>query len=138
MNKISEYKKRYSHNFRELGSLKSRIAQSLGTDIENDGIKVDKYLHSLSKNNQKLSDAIKIGSQADQDARDIKLGLSSQTDKLSKMSNNVVRTQYQLSISNRLVDTIWRNETKNKLILYWVILSLIVGIGVLIYFLVTK
>ena len=118
MNKISEYKKRYSHNFRELGSLKSRIAQSLGTDIENDGIKVDKYLHSLSKNNQKLSDAIKIGSQADQDARDIKLGLSSQTDKLSKMSNNVVRTQYQLSISNRLIDTIWRNETKNKLILY--------------------
>ena len=112
--------------------------QSLGGDIENEDKTVDKYLHSLSKNNNKLGNAIRIGNEADQVARDIKLGLSSQSDKLEKMGNNMGRLQSQLSISNRIINVIWRNEIKNKVILYWVIISLIVGIGVLIYFLVTK
>jgi hypothetical protein len=116
--KVSNYKKRYTSSYRDLGSLKVQLGQNNGGDIENEGEKVDQYLKSLSKNNNRLSQAIRVGSETENVARDIKLGLNSNSEKLNRASHNVGRVQTQLALSNKLVDIIRRNELRNRIVLY--------------------
>ena len=116
--KVSNYKKRYTSSYRDLGSLKVQLGQNNGGDLENEGEKVDQYLKSLSKNNNRLSQAIRVGSETENVARDIKLGLNSNSEKLNRASHNVGRVQTQLALSNKLVDIIRRNELRNRIVLY--------------------
>ena len=121
-----------------------------GVDIE-DTYKGDKYLHALSKNNNKLDDAIRVGADsklyqiilvilfvffprvltgfefddakllciiAEIMAKDIKVNLNSNTDKIERANNNVIRIQTQLGLADRLINIISRNEKRNTLILY--------------------
>ena len=133
--KVSQMKKRYQSSFREIGSLKLGLNGRNEPDMERNGTqKVDRYLQSLSKNNNKLSQAISIGNETENVARDIKIGLHSNTEKLHKTHRNVGRIQTQLSLSNKLIDVIRRNEMKNKIILYTVVCFLILAIVLIMYF----
>ena len=51
-------------------------------------------------------------------AKDIKVNLNSNTDKIERANNNVIRIQTQLGLADRLINIISRNEKRNTLILY--------------------
>ena len=51
-------------------------------------------------------------------AKDIKVNLNSNTDKIERANNNVMRIQTQLGLADRLINIISRNEKRNTLILY--------------------
>jgi len=94
----------------------------------------NKQYQQLTKNNKNLNDAISIGRGAESTAIDTKLNLQSNNEKLSNTRDNVFRMQGELSKSNRIVDVIRRNELKNKIIVYGVVIFLIAAIGVIAYF----
>ena len=85
-----------------------------------------------------LNNAIKIGREAENTAADTKLNLQSNTEKLGKTRDKVFRLHGQLSQSNKLVDVIRRQEMKNKIIVYCVVLFLLIAIGIIAYFEVFK
>ena len=58
--KVAEYKRRYNSSNRELSSIKIGLHGG-SNDIEGTGDKVDKYLNSLSSNNNKLRNTIIVG-----------------------------------------------------------------------------
>ena len=68
----------------------------------------------LNNQNRLLDDAIKIGSEAEIDARDIKIDLDRQNRQLEQTNTNVHRIHGNLSAGNKLVDTMLRHEMRNK------------------------
>lgn len=64
-------------------------------DIESqndpDTFKMDKRMRQMHKNNKQLEDAISIGHAADNTAKDIKLGLHSNSEKLRRVQDNTHR-----------------------------------------------
>ena len=71
----------------------------------------------LFKQNQSLEDAVRIGEEAEIEARDIKLNLEGHTSQLESIGNNVGRLNGHLSKGAKLIDTMRRHEMKNKVIL---------------------
>ena len=66
-------------------------------------------------------------------AKDIKVNLNSNTDKIERANNNVMRIQTQLGLADRLINIISRNEKRNTLILYWVIFMIVLGIAIIVF-----
>ena len=131
--KVADYKRRYFSAFRELSSLKLGLNRS-SNDLEGGSDPVDKYLSSLSKNNNKLRNAIIVGNETEIVARDTKINLHSNTDKLQGIQSNMGRVKRELTISDKLINIIKRNEQRNKIIIYCVILFLIIAVGIIVYF----
>mmetsp|Transcript_10966 Transcript_10966/g.9699 ORF Transcript_10966/g.9699 Transcript_10966/m.9699 type:complete len:92 (+) Transcript_10966:313-588(+) len=71
----------------------------------------------LLKQNQDLENAVRIGEEAEVEARDIKLNLENNTNQLAGIGNNVRRMNDQLSVGSKLIDVMKRHEMKNKFIL---------------------
>jgi hypothetical protein len=92
----------------------------------------------LSRQNNRLHEAIQIGSEAEIEARDIKLNLEGQTRQLEDIDGNVHRLQGNLSMSNRMIDVMRRHEMKSKMLLYCVIITLILGVLIIGYFVLVK
>mmetsp|Transcript_5951 Transcript_5951/g.5110 ORF Transcript_5951/g.5110 Transcript_5951/m.5110 type:complete len:155 (+) Transcript_5951:213-677(+) len=131
--KVAEFKRRYNSSFRELSSLK--LGLNNDSDLEVEGSrKVDRYLNNLSRNNNKLRDAIVVGEEAETVARDTKLNMSSNTNKMIKTSDNMGRMNRELRQGEKLIDIIRRNEMKNKLILYIIVVILILAAALIVYF----
>lgn len=91
----------------------------------------------MNNQNRLLDDAIKIGSEAEIDARDIKIDLERQSRQLEGTGNNVHRIHGNLSAGNKLIDAMMRHEMRNKWLLYCIIASLIVAALILGYFMLT-
>jgi hypothetical protein len=68
----------------------------------------------MNNQNRLLDDAIKIGSEAEIDARDIKIDLERQSRQLEGTGNNVHRIHGNLSAGNKLIDAMMRHEMRNK------------------------
>ena len=71
----------------------------------------------LANQNKRLQDAIAIGSEAEVEARDIKINLEGQTRQLEGTRDNVNRINGHLAQGSRLIDVMRRHEMKNKIIL---------------------
>ena len=75
----------------------------------------------------KLEEAKQVGREGEDMARDIKINLRNQTDKLeNKTLKNLFGMQRDMVKSNRLVNMIKSARFKNKLILYGIVAMLIV------------
>ncbi len=71
----------------------------------------------VKNQNDHLHDAIMIGSEAEIEAKDIKLNLEGQGNQLEGTRNNIYRINRNLTAGSRLIDAMKRHETKNKMIL---------------------
>ena len=75
----------------------------------------------LSDQNKKLTHAIRVGREAEVVAKDTKVQLYSDTEKMEKLRVNVRNIDGELTISDKLLNIIKKNETRNSLILYTVV-----------------
>lgn len=136
---VLKYKERYSR-LNELYKAKSKSLSDLKQkyNIKDSGFdasaKVDQYMYALAKNNTKLDDAIRAGAESENIAKDIKVNLNAQGDKMLKMERNLHEMDKELSTADRFIKIISCNEKKNSIILYFVVFLLIAGIGLIIYF----
>mmetsp|Transcript_7771 Transcript_7771/g.7337 ORF Transcript_7771/g.7337 Transcript_7771/m.7337 type:complete len:106 (-) Transcript_7771:40-357(-) len=94
---------------------------------------INTFIVYLNSNN-KLRNVVAIGEEAERVARDTKVNLHSNSDKLRNIQGNVNRVRTELTLSDRLINIIRRNETKNKIILYCIILFLLIAAIVIVYF----
>lgn len=144
--RINSFKKDLKSLNSKFSNLKQKLNESAlfgeKFDIESSGggtdHRQDKRMRQVAKNNQKLDEALSVGYAAETTAKDIKLGLHSNSEKLNRAGDNVHRINGQLSVSNRLIDVMQRHETKNKIIIYCVALVLILGIVAVLYFTLFK
>ena len=72
----------------------------------------------VQQQNEKLQEAIKIGSEAEVEARDIILNLDHQNRGLENMTQNVNRINGNLTKGNMLINTMRRHEMTTKIIMY--------------------
>lgn len=87
----------------------------------------------LSDQNKKLQNAIAVGYEAENVAKDTKLNLQGDTEKMNKMRDNLGRIQNDMSLSDKLLDVIKWNEQKNSIILYgvvWILVTAIIAVFV--------
>lgn len=68
--------------------------------------KVDAYMLKLGQNNNKLDDAIRYGAQSENIAKDIKINLQAQSEKMDKMDKNLHEIQRELGFSEKLIKAI--------------------------------
>ena len=66
--------------------------------------------------------------------RDIKINLYGQSEKMGRAGDNLGNMQGELTISNRLLNIIRRNEMRNKITLYCVVLFLLISVVLILYF----
>ena len=69
----------------------------------------------------KLQNAIAVGNEAEVVAKDTKLNLQGDTEKMDNMRNKLVKIQGDVSLSDKLLDVIKWNEQKNSIVLYGVV-----------------
>ena len=65
-----------------------------------------------------LEEAIRIGNEAELEARDIKINLDGQSRQLQNANDNVFRMNGELTIGSRLINKMKWHQTKNKLLIY--------------------
>ena len=85
-----------------------------------------------------MQEAIRIGSEAEVEARDIKLNLEGQSRQLEDIDDDVHRIDGNLTQSNRMLDLMRRHELKSRLLLYCVMITIIIGGLILGYFILVK
>ena len=84
--------------------------------------------------NQRLAEAIQIGSEAEIEARDIKVNMEGQSRTLQHANDNVHRINGNLTQGSNLIDAMRKHEMRNKLLLLCIILILILGVVILGFF----
>ena len=92
----------------------------------------------LSDQNRLLGQAIRVGHEAENVAKDTKINLQGDTDKMERMRGNIMRIQGEVSFSDKMLDIIKRNESRNSLILYTVVALVVAGILLLLFFKILK
>ena len=92
----------------------------------------------LSDQNRKLNNAIRVGNEAEIIAKDTKFNLAADTEKFIKIKDNIGRIDREVSLSDKLLDIIKKNETRNRCLLYTVAFIIILGILLLVYFKIMK
>ena len=92
----------------------------------------------LSDQNRLLGQAIRVGQEAENVAKDTKINLQGDTEKMERMRDNVRRIQGEVSFSDKMLDIIKRNESRNSLILYAVVILVVAGILLLLFFKIFK
>ena len=124
--------------------LKSNKETAMGADIDPSSIG-DHKQHLLKpegmrmqRQNHDLEEAVKIGEEAELEARDIKINLDHNARNLDHARDNVRRINGNLSVGNRLIDTMRRHEFKNKMIIYCVFVILIIAALIIGYIVVIK
>ena len=76
---------------------------------------------ALSDQNRKLRHAVAVGLEAETIAKDTKLGLQGDSERMDRMRDRVGRIQGEVSVSGRLLNSIEWNERKNSMLLYGVV-----------------
>ena len=85
----------------------------------------------LSDNNKKLNNAIVVGYEAEVVAKDTKINLQGDSEKMVKMGDKLHRIDVDVGSSDKLVDIIKWNEQKNSIILYgtiWILVSWVLAV----------
>ena len=143
--RIKSFKKDLSKINGSFDILKTKLNESMifgeKFDIEANELSMqqnDHRMRQISKNNRKLQDAISVGYETENTAKDIKLGLHNNSDKLRRANDNVHRINGQLTLSNRLIDIMQAHENKNKLIIYCVGLVIIIAVLIVGYWALFK
>ena len=93
---------------------------------------------ALSDQNRKLRHAVAVGFEAETIAKDTKLGLQGDSERMDRMRDRVGRIQGEVSVSGRLLNSIEWNERKNSMLLYWVVWLLISWIIAIIFYKIIK
>mmetsp|Transcript_5632 Transcript_5632/g.6641 ORF Transcript_5632/g.6641 Transcript_5632/m.6641 type:complete len:97 (+) Transcript_5632:353-643(+) len=93
-----------------------------GVNNEHQRFLLNPETKKIQEQNDKLQEAIQIGYQAEQDARDIELNLDGQSRQLQHAHDNVHRIGANLSAGSRVIDAMRKHEMFNKVVLCVVIL----------------
>ena len=90
-----------------------------GSDLEGNQKLLGEHAH-LSDQNRKLHNAIRVGNEAEVVAKDTKVQLHADGEKMERMRRNIGNINGELKVSDKLLNIIKKNESRNSLILYGV------------------
>lgn len=94
--------------------------------------------NQMSDQNYRLGQAIRIGNEAEIIAKDTKIHLQADTEKLDRMHNNVRNINGELTMSDKLLNAIKKNESRNRIMLYTVVFIIFSAIVLLVVFKIMK
>ncbi|CAI2376060.1 unnamed protein product [Moneuplotes crassus] len=92
----------------------------------------------LSDQQNKLNQAIRVGHEAEVIAKDTKFNLAKDTDKMQKIRQNLGKVDGEMTVSDRLLDIIKKNESRNRCVLYSVAFTIVGAILLLVFLRIFK
>ena len=96
--------------------------------------KDERMNRQLLANRQTLEEAKIVGNDMEDMAKGIKFNLRQQSDKLENSTlNNLYTMQKDMTMSNRLIETIQRSRMLNRMVLAGIFLSIVCSILFIIY-----
>mmetsp|Transcript_21036 Transcript_21036/g.23421 ORF Transcript_21036/g.23421 Transcript_21036/m.23421 type:complete len:104 (+) Transcript_21036:278-589(+) len=69
---------------------------------------------TLSDQNHRLKHAIKVGNEAEVVAKDTMINLEAGTNKMHNIRDNIGRVNKEMTLSDKLLDIIKKNESRNR------------------------
>ncbi|CAI2376390.1 unnamed protein product [Moneuplotes crassus] len=87
----------------------------------------------LSDQHNKLNQVIRVGHETEVIAQDTKFNLAKDTEKMQRIRDNIGRVDDEMTISDKLIDIIRRNESRNRFILYSVAFVIVAAILIMLF-----